>query len=519
MAHPRGESGSDAVRLDFDRRLMLHFRGSVVTSDAGLLAYRELDDVLGLTEIAGDVLADARSGKNGRHALAGLFRQSVFGRLAGYEDVNGAERRRHDPAMRWIVGGKAAQGRAASPSQMGRFETQWLAAPENLSAIADLSGQWIDLVHGRRPPRSIVLDMDSSVSPTHGEQEMSLWNGHYACTCYHPLFVFNQFGDLERWPCVPATCTAPTAGTACSRLSLHAIRASSRVSISALTQRSPCRRSTSSWKPSGSNMRSACRNQPDPPGQDRLSAQTSGRTTRAPCAPVSCELQLSGRKLEQAAPGDCQGRVASRRTLSARRLHRDEHEPPGRACGRILQQARHVRAMDQGRQGRDQMDAAVVPDVRGQRRAAPTSCARLQPRQFPAHAGDARADQGLVTDKLEGEADQDWRESREPRPLCRLPDGRGRHPAANVPGDFAAHRGTAAAATTSASVRRSMVVRSRPTNRRSASLCQGKSPETRASSRVSISALTQRSLCRRSTSSWKPRGSNMRSACRPTGSS
>jgi len=81
---------------------------------------------------------------------------------------------------------------------MGRFETQWLAAPENLSALADLSGQWIDLVHGRRPPRGMVLDMDSSVSPTHGEQEMSVWNGHYACTCYHPLFVFNQFGDLER---------------------------------------------------------------------------------------------------------------------------------------------------------------------------------------------------------------------------------------------------------------------------------------------------------------------------------
>ena len=46
--------------------------------------------------------------------------------------------------------------------------------------------------------RGVVLDVDSSVSPTHGEQEMSVWNGHYACTCYHPLFVFNQFGDLER---------------------------------------------------------------------------------------------------------------------------------------------------------------------------------------------------------------------------------------------------------------------------------------------------------------------------------
>src|SRR5215467_10704833 len=118
--------------------------------------------------------------------------------VALYEDVNDGERLRHDPAMRWIVGGKAAQRSAASPSQMGRFETQWLAAPKNFAALAGLSSQWVDLVHGRRPPRGIVLDMDSSVSPTHGEQEMSVWNGHYACTCYHPLFVFNQFGDLER---------------------------------------------------------------------------------------------------------------------------------------------------------------------------------------------------------------------------------------------------------------------------------------------------------------------------------
>src|SRR5947199_10251735 len=85
-------------------------------------------------------------GKNGRHALAGLFRQSVFGRLAGYEDVNDAERLCHDPAMRWIVGGSAAHGSAASASQMGRFETQWLATDTNLAALIDLSGLWIDLV-------------------------------------------------------------------------------------------------------------------------------------------------------------------------------------------------------------------------------------------------------------------------------------------------------------------------------------------------------------------------------------
>ena len=81
---------------------------------------------------------------------------------------------------------------------MGRFETKWLSRPENLAALADLPGQWIDKVHQRRPPRIVVLDIDSSESPTYGEQEGSAYNGHFGCTCYHPLFVFNQLGDVER---------------------------------------------------------------------------------------------------------------------------------------------------------------------------------------------------------------------------------------------------------------------------------------------------------------------------------
>src|SRR5450830_980520 len=117
--------------------------------------------------------------------------------------------------------------------------------------------------------------------------------------------------------------------------------------------------------------------------------------------------------------------------------------------------------MDQGRQGRDQVDAVVMPDVRRERRAAPASCARLQSRQFLADARNTGADQGLVADEPEGEADQDRREGGESRTLCRLPNGRGRHPTGNVPGDFAADRRTATAATTSASVRRPMVMRSR----------------------------------------------------------
>jgi hypothetical protein len=198
LTNPTGETKTDVLRVEFDRRVTMQFRGSAVTSDAGLLAYRELDDALGLSAKAGEALADARTGKNGRHALVGMLRQSVFGRLAGYEDVNDAERLRHDPALRWIIGGNAAKGRAASPSQMGRFETRWLADPDNFRALGDLSGHWVDAARRCRSGDEVILDMDSSVSPTHGDQEGSIWNGHFACTCYHPLFVFNQFGDLER---------------------------------------------------------------------------------------------------------------------------------------------------------------------------------------------------------------------------------------------------------------------------------------------------------------------------------
>ncbi len=94
--------------------------------------------------------------------------------------------------------GRRSSINAASASQMGRFETEVLAATDNRTALADLSGHWIDRVHGHKPPKCITLDMDCSVSPTHGAQEGTAWNGHFGCLCYHPLFVFNQFGHLER---------------------------------------------------------------------------------------------------------------------------------------------------------------------------------------------------------------------------------------------------------------------------------------------------------------------------------
>jgi hypothetical protein len=104
--------------------------------------------------MVGDQLVDPRTGKNGQHAMTGLFRQSVFGRLGGYEDVNDADRLGRDPAMRWTVGGRAVAKAAASTSQMGRFETEflaptrtsphWLISADNGSTgcMSDIARRW-----------------------------------------------------------------------------------------------------------------------------------------------------------------------------------------------------------------------------------------------------------------------------------------------------------------------------------------------------------------------------------------
>jgi len=196
--NPMGEARKDALRLDFDRKLKLEFHGTKVTSDAGLLAYRELDDALGLIAMIHSELRDIRTGKNTQHGLDALLRQAIYSRLAGYDDTNNAERLAVDPAMRHVAGGRAVERSAASNSVMSRFETEILTQLKNLELLMNLVGEWVDRVHQPKSLKHIILDMDSSVSPTYGNREGSAYNGYFACTCYHPLFCFNQFGDLER---------------------------------------------------------------------------------------------------------------------------------------------------------------------------------------------------------------------------------------------------------------------------------------------------------------------------------
>ncbi len=87
-----GERQKDALRVNFDRKLKLEFHGVKVTSDAGLLVYREIDDVFGLMDMVACELRDNRTGKNTQHSITALLRQSVYSRLVCYEDINDAER-------------------------------------------------------------------------------------------------------------------------------------------------------------------------------------------------------------------------------------------------------------------------------------------------------------------------------------------------------------------------------------------------------------------------------------------
>jgi len=192
-----GEKTQEALKLQFDKRLRLEFHGARITSDAGLLACRELDEALGLTEAAPTYLRETRGGGNVQHELVPLLRRSVYSRLAGYEDTNDAVRLARDPAIQAVVGRQALEKQAASTNTLSRFETEVLLTEENLKGGNQLNAEWVDQAMKRTRHQRIILDMDSSESPVYGEQEGATYNGHFQCVCYHPLCCSNQFGDCE----------------------------------------------------------------------------------------------------------------------------------------------------------------------------------------------------------------------------------------------------------------------------------------------------------------------------------
>ena len=187
-----GESEKQGFQLSFNRFLRVAFQGSRVTSDGGLILVRELDERLGFSKLIAQHLTDSRR-MNTKFALADLVRQSVYSRLAGYEDMNDAERVSQDPTFRLIGSEKIWERGAALTSRLQSFETELLTQEENLAGLAAINRELIAKAVDSR--QRVVLDLDSTEIPVYGEQEQSAYNGHFESTCYHPLLLFNRDGD------------------------------------------------------------------------------------------------------------------------------------------------------------------------------------------------------------------------------------------------------------------------------------------------------------------------------------
>ena len=189
-----GESQKQAFQLSFNRFLRVAFQGSRVTSNGGLILVRELDERLGFGELIEQHLTDSRA-NNARLSFADLLRQSVYSRLAGYEDVNDAKQLSRDPTFRLIGSEKIWDRGAALPSRLQTFETDLLAEDGNFPGLARVNRELIGKAEALNSPYRTALDMDSTEIPVYGEQEQSAYNGHFESTCFHPLLLFNREGD------------------------------------------------------------------------------------------------------------------------------------------------------------------------------------------------------------------------------------------------------------------------------------------------------------------------------------
>jgi hypothetical protein len=190
-----GDATSGPIRLAFNPQLRVEFRGATVTSDAGLLLPRELDERLGLDALIERHLTDPRTGHNRQFPLRDLLRQSIYSRLAGYEDTNDAERLAEDPTFRMLTSRERRKTSVALTSTLHWFETDVLTEDRNYQGLARLNTALIQHPAARSATQRVTLDIDRSESPVHGAQEQSAYNGHFESVCYHPLFVFNPKGD------------------------------------------------------------------------------------------------------------------------------------------------------------------------------------------------------------------------------------------------------------------------------------------------------------------------------------
>jgi len=324
-----GDAKAGPVCLSFNPQLRVEFRGATVTSDAGLLLPRELDERLGLSALIERHLSDPRTGYNRRFPLPDLFRQSIYSRLAGYEDTNDAERLAEDPTFRMLASRERRASSVALTSTLYWFETEVLTAEDNHQGLARLNTALVQraaTVTGR-----VTLDIDSSESPVHGAQEHAAYNGHFASVCYHPLFVFNQNGDCLAAKLRPGNVPSargweevllPVIDRHQDREESVVIRADAAFALPAVYE---------ALEQRGGGVRHSTPGQSSAGAGHRGSPHPAAGPAPSRSAGALPELPLSGRLVGPPPARDREGRASSRRVIPAGRLHRDHPDRDNRA--------------------------------------------------------------------------------------------------------------------------------------------------------------------------------------------
>ena len=200
--HSSGESKKDALRPDFNRSIMMDFRGAKLSSDTGFLLMRELDQRHNIIAPMADVLDDTRSASHIKHSLEQMIRQRIYQMAAGYEDCNDADYLRIDPALRLSL--DKGQKTGAGQSALSRLENGYLGNPAGLKALDETILRSADALINKKDKYRFILDVDSTEAPAHGKQEGWEYNGHFGKSCFHPIVAFTGDGDClaaELQPC------------------------------------------------------------------------------------------------------------------------------------------------------------------------------------------------------------------------------------------------------------------------------------------------------------------------------